>query len=278
LRDGWREEGAVALKVMRELRGNTLILVDEFPNLVRNLHGRADSPEGRHRTKLFLDWFREVRNAHTDGSNPIHFILTGSLGLDVVVKAAGLSRTINDLTVFSLGPLMADLPRELLRRLSEGEGLVLPVPVEERILKLIDWPIPFNLQLLFSEVLKRAKFGRSPKPLTESLVQEAYEFLLSPAMDKHFSHWVERLDDPFEKPQERDLKRGLLRAAARDRNGLSRSSIQQLRVALAPDVDANTILLGLDRDGYLAYRDGRWRFASSLLRDWWRKWQLNERT
>jgi hypothetical protein len=273
LRDEWRDMGAVALKIMRELRGNTLILVDEFPIFIRNLLGPAD-PAGKRRAKLFLDWFREVRNAQDGGDARIHFVLTGSLGLDVVVKTVGLSGTINDLDSFSLGPLTAEWSRELLRRLSEGEDLALPEKVRERILEHIDWPIPFHLQLLFREVLSRAKFrGQNLDP---RLVDEAYQSLLSAENYKHFSHWTERLNDPFLTPQERDLRKALLRAAARDRRGLSSNTIQQIRMTAAPDADIDAILLGLNHDGYLTFAKGRWQFTSSLLRDWWRKWQVKE--
>ncbi|HEV7509828.1 MAG TPA: hypothetical protein VGS07_33455 [Thermoanaerobaculia bacterium] len=54
LKDDWRDVGAIALKVMRELPGNTLVLVDEFPIFIRNLLGKAEDAEARRRAKLSL--------------------------------------------------------------------------------------------------------------------------------------------------------------------------------------------------------------------------------
>ncbi len=271
----WRDIGATALRVMQELRGNTLILVDEFPVFVRNLLGSDDNPEGKRRAKLFLDWFREIRNAQGNGAGRVHFILTGSVGLDMVVRKVGLSGTINDLSTFSLGPLTPEQAWKLLQCLSEGEDLLLPEAVQTRMLEHIDWPIPFYLQLLFREVLSRVKFRR--KVLDESLVDEVYESLLGPEMVKHFDHWKERLDDSLLSPQVRDLRRALLEGACKDRRGLSRSSIVQIWKKVAPDEDADEVLLGLNHDGYLTRKGNRWLFTSSLLRDWWRRWQVKAR-
>lgn len=275
LRDEWRDIGAIALKILRELECNTLILIDEFPIFVRNLLGDGDEPAAKRRTRLFLDWFREIRNASVQGKSRVHFVLTGSLGLDLVLKAVNLSGTINDLDTFTLGPLEMAEAQELLSRLSEGEGLPLPESIREKVLERVDWPVPYYLQLLFREILSRAKFRQ--RTVDEHLVEEAYEALLSAEKATHFVHWKERLDDPLLKPQERDLRRALLQGAARDRDGLSPSSIVQIRVSVASNVDAEAVLLALSYDGYLTRDGARWRFTSSLLRDWWCRWQVKER-
>jgi hypothetical protein len=274
LGNDWRDVGATALDVLRDLQGNTLVLVDEFPLFVRNL---LDGPgEAKRRTRLFLDWFREARNIPQQNGAPVHFVLTGSLGLDAVVKAVGMSGTINDLDIFRLGPLTATLSTELLDRLSKGEVLPLSGPVRQTILDRIDWPIPFHLQLLFKEVLTEVKFrGRT---LDADLVDNAYGSLLSAENHKHFSHWVERFEEPLLAPQERDLKKALLRAACRDRQGITSGTSMQICRKVASDLDVEAILLSLSHDGYLTFHDGRWRFASSLLRDWWLKWQMKRRS
>ncbi len=276
LKDEWRDIGSIALKVLQELECDTLVLIDEFPIFVRNLLGDSDEPEAKRRTKLFLDWFRSVRNASIQSKSRVHFVLTGSLGLDHVVKAVNLSGTINDLVSFKLGPLEPGEARELLRRLSKGEGLPLSESVQDRILERIDSPVPYYLQLLFREMLTRTKFHQAT--VDERLVDDAYESLLSAEKMMYFSHWKERLDDdPFLRPQERDLRHAFLQAAARDREGLSPGTIVQIRVAVASDIDAQAVLLALSYDGYLTRDGDRWRFTSTLLRDWWRRWQVKER-
>ncbi len=270
--DDWQEVGTTALAVMKRLRGDTLVLIDEFPIFVRRL---LAGPEGKPRTRLFLNWFRETRTVLGDGGR-IHFILSGSLGLDAVVRSVGMSATINDLATYRLRPLSDELAERLLVGLAEGENLPLSATLRERIRDHIDWPIPFHLQLMFAEVLNRVKFRH--RALDEDLVDEAYSALLSPGNRIHFEHWVERLNESVLAPEERDLKRALLRAAARDPNGLARSSILQIRKKVAPDIAEEVILASLEHDGYLTPQGERWRFASTLLRDWWLKWQMNGKT
>jgi len=274
LEHNWRDEGAAALKVMGGLRGNTLVLVDEFPIFIRNLIGTEADAEGRRRARLFLDWLREIRNTQPNGDSRVHFVLTGSVGLDAVLSKVGLSGTVNDLQIFHLGPLTPDLAMDLLDQLSEGEQFPLPPAVRNRILERIDWPIPYHLQLLFRAIQHRVQ--RQGKVLDEALVDQAYESLLAAENQMLFSHWLERLDDLLLKPQERDLQRALLRGAAKDRRGLSQNSILQINTKVAPDLNALVVLTSLARDGYLTQQDNRWRFNSSLLRDWWRKWQMGK--
>lgn len=265
----WQGVGATALSVLRELRGKTLILMDEFPLFIRRL---LAGPEGKERTQLFLDWFRETRNAGGHNGAETHFLLTGSLGLDAVVRAVGMSATINDLDAFRLGPLSDELAETLLKRLSQGEDLPLTPEIRTRIRRHIDWPTPFHLQLLFAELLNLAKFHK--KELSGDLVDQAYEGLLGPKNRKHFDHWTERLDEPLLTPEERLLKKNLLAAAARDPRGIVSGTILQIREQYASGCDEKNTLANLEHDGYLTYYEERWRFTSSLLRDWWLKWQV----
>lgn len=69
--------------------------------------------------------------------------------------------------------------------------------------------------------------------------------------------------------------RRLLEAAARDLRGIDEAVILQVRRQHAPEVDEKPVLLSLEHDGYLVKNGDRWRFASSLLRDWWLQWHVS---
>ncbi len=273
LKDDWRDAGAAVLRLLGRLQGDTLILIDEFPQFVQNLLDKGGDAIGKRRAELFLHWFRDVRSSAHEGGFQVHFLLTGSIGLAGVVEAAGLTGTVNDLYSFRLGPLSAELARDLLRRLSEGEGLPLPVEVVEMMLQRMDWLVPYHLQLLFQEILSSVKFRGHL--LSVALVENAYQALLAAENRTYFNHWIERLEQTFT-PQERDLAKALLWAAARDRKGVSKGTVLQIRRKVAPEVNAMTVLTRLDHDGYLTSHEDRWRFTSALLRDWWHKWQVKE--
>ncbi len=265
----WMDVGVLLFRLMRGLKTPLMLAIDEFPIFL----GRILDEGGPERARVLLDWFRALRLGEEVHASGARFLLAGSIGLDAVVSRAGLTATINDLVTFRLGPLTASKAREMLARLGTGEHLALPDAVRDRILHHIDWPVPFHLQLLFSEVLRAHRFRE--EPLTEALVDRAYESLLAPDKRKHFAHWVERLS--FEAPAERALATAILTAAARDPQGVSVDTLAQLRRDLPrqdpPDPDA--LLRGLEHDGYLARDGARWRFASSLVRDWWLRWQVS---
>jgi uncharacterized protein len=267
----WQTVGLTALAVMGETQGDTVVMVDEFPIFVQHLLTRK--PDGEERARFFLDWFREARHAK-DRDGRMHFLLTGSLGLDAVLRAAGMTATINDFATFQLAPLTPIQADAFLARLGEGEELALTAEIRRRILRHIDWPIPFHLQLLFSEILRQVKFR--DRVLDEALVDGAYATLLAPSNRMHFEHWVQRLDKPVLSPEEWAFKMALLRAAALDRDGVTESSIIQIGRTFAPGLKSEVVLASLEHDGYLVSNGQRWRFASTLLRDWWRKWQTLE--
>lgn len=268
--DGWQAEGAVLREALSRLPRHTLILMDEFPIFVRRLlHGEGDVE----RTRLFLHWFRDLRNHPQLSDAEVHFVLSGSLGLDAVVARVRMTATINDLVPFHLGPLTAELADELLARLAAGENLTLSVDLRKSIRSYITWPIPFHLQLLFGEVLRLKH--RNRRDPDETMIGEAYESLLSSENKKHFGHWADRLQDFLLVPEERDFVKAVLRSAARDPNGILRDTIRQIRRKLAPGLEEEAVLLRLERDGYLVEAQGRWRFPSSLLRDWWLRWMVH---
>jgi len=264
----WQDVGATVLSVLREIHGKTFVMVDEFPIFVRRL---LVGPEGEMRTRHFLDWFREIRNVRS-AEGETHFLLTGSLGLDAVVRAVEMTSTINDLATFHLGPLSNEQAEALLKCLSKGEEFPLTAEIRSKILRYIDWHVPYLLQLLFGELLNLVKFQGFE--LSEELVDRAYARLLASAARGHFHHWVERLEDPLLSPEERDLAKDLLAAAALDPNGLTASAIVQIREKHVPDLNEQDILANLEYYGYLSFDEERWRFTSSLLRDWWLKWQV----
>lgn len=267
----WQKIGDRMFRLLRDLDRRCLIAIDEFPIFVRRLIGQEGGVE---RTRLLLDWFRSLRLDAELAEADVHFLLAGSIGLDAVVHRVGMSGTINDLRTFRLSDLSADEADALLCALGRGEGLTLPDAVRRRILERITWRIPYHLQLMFDQLLRWTRFeGRA---LSAELVDEAFEALLGPESRKHFAHWEERIKDPLIAPQERDLMKALLAAAARDERGFQADTAAQVRRKIAPDEELAPVLLSLEHDGYLVEHDGRWRFASSLLRAWWLRWQVGE--
>ena len=263
----WREDAETILEILHGLEHRTLVLLDEFPIFIQLLL-RGDDGEGR--AQSFLKWFRAQRLDPRLTGDQIRFLLTGSVGLDAVLRAAGMSSHINDLGLYSLRPFSTEVAEAFLERLAEGEGIVLDEAMRQRILELVDWPIPFHLQLLFQQV-RLAVHHRNEPPSVE-LVNRAHQALLAADHRKPLNHWVSRLRETSVSQAEHDLKREILAAAARDQHGVSSRSVLQLRRVHPPQLNGNDVLATLEYDGYLMKVGARWCFASSLLRAWWLKW------
>ena len=269
--DDWQKVGDRMFRLLRDLEGPCLVAVDEFPIFVRRLLGQENGAE---RTRLLLDWFRSLRIDTEIAEADVHFLVAGSIGLDAVVNRVGMSGTINDLRTFRLGELPEEQADALLVELSRGESVDLLEPIRRRILERITWRIPYHLQLMFDQLLRWSRFEK--RELTVELVDEAFESLLGPESRKHFAHWEERIKDSLIAPQERDLMKALLAAVARDPKGISDDTAAQIRHKHAPSEELAPVLLALEHDGYLTRQNDRWRFASALLREWWRRWQVGE--
>lgn len=263
----WQEVGAALVHSIAKLEDKSLLLIDEFPIFASQL---LQEPNGIQRTEQFMSWFRSIRNDPDLPYGAVRFILTGSIGLDAVVKRVGITNTINDLEPFTLKPLTPELADELLRRLAEGEGVVLEPALRSRALSKLSGLIPYHIQLYFRVLIDQVIFEK--REISPSSIDEAYTTLLSGERRLHFEHWRERLNHPSAEPAIRDLKYAILEAAAKDPHGVALDSIRQMRAKHAQGESEDFVLQSLEHDGYLVRNGDRWRFASLLLRDWWSKW------
>jgi hypothetical protein len=151
----WEEIGDSLMRLMRGIRGPTLVMLDEFPIFVRRML-RLD--KGLERTRLLLDWFRVLRTDQAVEEADVHFLLAGSVGLDAVVTRVQMSGTINDLETYRLGPLSAEAADRFLELLGQGEGLPLPPAIRQRIIKRLSWLVPYHVQLIFRLIHRAVRF------------------------------------------------------------------------------------------------------------------------
>jgi hypothetical protein len=207
--------------------------------------------------------------------NPrVRWLIAGSIGLDTVARRLRLSDTINDLAIFNeLGAFSTAASDEFLAMLAGAYRLPLAEDVRGHILQRVGWPIPFHLQLVFAEL--RATCGDGAGPATVAAVDEVFERLLSPGKRALFDYWAQRLHDELGAP-EAGYAQALLDASAADPAGAALSTLQGVLGRHVGDPGARDerlhyLLDVLHSDGYLVREDGRWRFRSTLLAEFWRR-------
>jgi hypothetical protein len=252
---------------LSKAQGRWLLLIDELPVFVTRLVRDDDTLA---RARDFLYWFRNLRQEPTTQQS-IRWLLAGSIGLETVTARLDLGDTINDLSLCSLGPFSRKVALEFLAELAAGYEVSLSLPTRRHIVDRVGWPIPYYLQLVFSELLeqKRLMGGRLGKAAVDRVVDD----LLRPEKKSYFDYWRQRLGEELGRPDGK-LAIELLNAVAADPAGSTRRNLASLLTKRIQDPDQRDrklryLLDVLVGDGYVASAGGRYRFRSPLLREFW---------
>ncbi len=271
----WRDASATFLDTLIAHAQPVVFLLDEFPILVDEM-ARQDVD----RCRAMLRWFREWQQRTFDAG--IRFLVTGSIGLDGVVKRYGLWDAVNQLERAELPPLEPEQGIAFLLRLSSDNGVALDEPRARVILDLVGAPWPYFLQIFVAQLRDHA-----PDPDRADLERIYQERMIGAGRDQHVDHMWERLRRVFE-PSEERLAKDVLKVVARADEGLTRRALEATARRAVEDRGTDFdeelwrfVFQVLEHDGYLAAvpvavpggGDGpvRFRFFSNLLRDCWRR-------
>lgn len=193
------------------------------------------------------------------------------IGLNTFTETRGLSATINDLTPISLGAFLEADAHAFLEKLGEDNQYPLPFDVRSRILEIVGLALPYHLQLMFHAM--RETDGAPSIPG----VDRAFESLLAPDKSVYFDTWRQRLAEQLE-PDGAAMAMSLLTDLCRYNAGRTRPQIRSFLMRRNPTADPEAIaqqLAGLlqilQRDGYLALEGNKYLFRSFLLREYWRR-------
>jgi len=123
-------------------------MVDEFTETLDNILVKHGSQEARR----FLQTFRELMHNRKITDN-VQFLLTGSIGLQPLVKKLNASDLVNNLQYIDIPPLTETEAISLFRQLTETEAIQIDDETVQFILRKIYWLMPFHVQLLVQEVI-----------------------------------------------------------------------------------------------------------------------------
>jgi hypothetical protein len=269
-KEEWETLGRELINALRKLDGRWLIMVDELPVFVLNLI-RRDQNAARART--FLYWLRQMRQMPPPEGERLRFLLAGSIGLDTVASRYRIGDTVNDLAIKTLGTFTPETANRFLEALGEDYGLDLSPEVRSRICERAEWLIPYYLQLFFGGLLEICSDERAVPSV--AMVDEVFEVLLSHGRKSYFDYWHQRLTEELGAPQD-GWARALLNVCSMDANGAARQTLSarlstQISDANERDETLNWLIDVLVGDGYLVEEQDRYRFRSSLLREFWRR-------
>jgi hypothetical protein len=270
----WQVKGDRLFEVLAESEKPVIVFLDEVPILVNRLLQGSDykvTNESRQATDAFMSWLRENTIRH---QGKVRIVVTGSIGLEPILRFAGLNATLNTFTPFPLGVWTPEVAVHLLFELGKEYSLAVDPDSATRMVERLGYCIPHHVQVYFDNLYRTCKL-KGIEQVSIALVDQVYENqMLSIQGHAELSHLEERLKmvlgpelHPFALELLTEVATvGVLTAETADIIGSSysfegRSTRDVLR----------EILGILEHDGYIQPDDrGDFRAVSRLVNDWWR--------
>lgn len=244
----------------------TVVMIDEFSLFVLD-HAKQD-PDS---TRALLYHLRGLQQKFTN----VSWLLTGSIGLDVVARRLNLEGAFLDFEIFPLAPFTDVEARSFLVDQSANERPEEPFDFDEdafrHLIRELGWLSPYYLRHLAGRVRPSTPATSDSRAIaTQADVAQAFEALLSPNYRTYFASWKEHIQKNF-LPGETNHLTAILAKCCEHADGEREDTLlAHLGVPAALSRRAlKDLLLALDNDGYLVKEGERWRFRSGLLRRHW---------
>lgn len=264
----WRRYGEQLLRDCATQDKPVLLAIDELPIFLKRMLG---SDDGARRVDEFLSWLRGVVQSLGDGS--LVLIISGSIGLEPLVKRLGIPDRINHLSPFRLGPWDRDTSIACFDQLAASYQLRVEEGVANAVYNALGVGIPHQVQSFFVRLRDHALMQGRERVTIEDVEKVYRTELLGPSGQNDLMHYETRLQEGLEEESYPIAMQILAEAATQDVfTPGARRCLEQLYSAVVDDA-AERITDTLDvlvHDGYLEVGpDGGYRFPSYLLKDWW---------
>jgi uncharacterized protein len=269
--ENWRSKGDDLLQILAEQDRPVVLFFDEVAILVNRLLRGGDyviTERRREEVDSFLSWIRANSIRH---QGRIRIVLTGSIGLEPLVRQVGLSATLNTFTPFHLGPWSRGVARGCLEALANGYSVRLTADAIEEMLDCLGLFIPHHVQMFFDHVYQEARL-EDLHEVSKDHVKHVYRrSMLGIRGHVELSHMEERLRMVLGRKLDALALDLLTDAAVTGTLGTDASREIALR-HFGDDwgTPLRDVLGVLEHDGYLRSTEGVYSFASLLLRDWWK--------
>ena len=265
--ESWKRHGEGLLRDCAGQRQPVLLVIDELPIFLKRLLAQR---QGMERVEEFLSWLRGVVQSLGDDA-PV-LMVSGSVGLEPLVRRLGIPDRINHLYAYRLGPWDRGTSIRCFERLAESNGLPVDHGVAATVYDALGIGIPHHVQSFFARLCDFKSTQRRDR-ITVGDVNTVYRTeLLGPSGQNDLAHYETRLREALEDEGYTIAVTILAEAAIGEVfTTTARRRLEQvsaLTVTNAPGRIAEAIDV-LEHDGYLVAGDDGHRFSSRLLKDWW---------
>jgi uncharacterized protein len=267
IREDWQTRGKEIFQKVAELDCIVIFILDEFPMMLDAMlqEGRKDE------AKNLLRWFRSLRQM-TELQDKIRFVIAGSIGIDHILNELGEIASINDFEKLRLEPFTPKVAKNFINELCTTYTLEISDEIKAKMLELIGTPIPYFIQVLFSEIHK--SYFQNDEEITLELVEKIYrDKVLGVDCKTYFEHYYGRLHLYYQPNEEKATKK-LLRELAVSGNLKKETCFQiyqQINGKKADLEKFSSLMTELENDFYITFNaeNNGYEFGSKLLRDWW---------
>ena len=251
-----------------------VLAIDELPILVNRLLKGSDysmTPERRARTDQFLSWLRKNAQTHR---GKVSLVLTGSVGIEPILRQANLSALANAYEPYLLKPWTVAEASDCLKALARQYGLTLDESIRQSICDRLRCCIPHHVQQFFSHLHHHLRLERRTEATAGDVDLVYSQRMLSIEGQVHLEHYEGRLRTVLG-TERYELALEILTEAACGGRPLTGDALEFFRNHAErslglPRSSVSNVLSVLEHDGYLLVRDGEYGFVSGLLEDWWR--------
>ncbi len=265
----WRRHGKELLRNCAEYEKPVLLVIDELPIFLKRI---LKHHNGEQHVDEFLSW---LRSALQDlGNDSPVLIVSGSIGLDHLVRRLGIPDRINNLYPFRLAPWDRGTSVECFTHLAEDYELSIENGVADAVYEKLGSGIPHHVQSFFARLRDFATM-QGKNHVTVDDVNKVYQRRLLGAWGQSdLVYYETRLkeglggDDDYY-----SIAMEILAEAAIQEifTPSARRCLEEMYSSLVEDMPAciADVLEVLEHDGYLEASEDGYRFSSNLLRDWW---------
>lgn len=253
----WQGKGQQMMRKLDELDEPVWFLLDEFPTMI-------DLIAKNHSVAMAESVLHWLRNLRQQSDSKVRLLLTGSIGLDSVLRKHRIRGVANDLRREELKPLKFDEALAFTLKLSRDNQINLSEDLARDYLQRLGAGLwPFLIQLFVAELQ-----DQETPPTNSADIERIFHAIARSQRNQYAANMWDRLRDIFTEA-EPTIARAVLKLIAAQPTGIAP---EQLRGQL-PQFEANDfdyVLDVLQHDGYLTETDnGNICFFSNLLRDYW---------
>ncbi|MFA5252274.1 MAG: ATP-binding protein [Phycisphaerae bacterium] len=238
-----------------------IVLIDEFATTVENI--LQDEKEGA--AIHFLETKRSIRQDPAM-QNKLQFIYAGSIGLENIVSKMNQVNLVADLAPIVVPQLTGIEAMHLMEMILDGSEVTLAEGAFDHLLDIIEWRIPYYIQILLDESYKII-MERDSTIITKDDIDAAVRNALKQRI--YFEHWFARLRKAY-KENDFSFVKELLNIIS-EKKKVTSIEIYDYAVKYGIGDSYTNLVNALKYDGYINNNDNpkEYRFNSSLLREWW---------